>query len=160
MARQTESEFKKFDRTESGQKLGSLYEINRLKKSEDIAGDVVISTIQKLFSVLTGQSIEEDDEDKEDELLIFKDNEKDTKPIELGDDLKLPPDYFQFIIVDECHRSIYGKWKKVLDYFNSGIKGEIICMVYSDEKSDNSNMEFQKTYYKNHFLFFLFYLIR
>jgi len=117
LARQTESEFKKFDRTESGQKLGSLYEINRLKKSEDIAGDVVISTIQKLFSVLTGQSIEEDDEDKEDELLIFKDNEKDTKPIELGDDLKLPPDYFQFIIVDECHRSIYGKWKKVLDYF-------------------------------------------
>lgn len=35
----------------------------------------------------------------------------------MGNDLKLPPDYFQLIIVDECHRSIYGKWKKVLDYF-------------------------------------------
>ena len=31
--------------------------------------------------------------------------------------MKLPPDYFQFIIIDECHRSIYGKWKTVLDYF-------------------------------------------
>ena len=37
----------------------------------------------------------------------------------MGDDLKLPKDYFQLIIVDECHRSIYGKWKAVLDYFSS-----------------------------------------
>lgn len=39
--------------------------------------------------------------------------------IQLGNDLKLPPDFFQFIIVDECHRSIYGKWKAVLDYFKN-----------------------------------------
>lgn len=44
---------------------------------------------------------------------------KDSKTVvDLGNDLKLPPDYFQLIIVDECHRSIYGKWKKVLDYFS------------------------------------------
>ena len=48
--------------------------------------------------------------------------EKNSKTvIDLGNDSKLPPDYFQLIIVDECHRSIYGKWKKVLDYF-SGAK--------------------------------------
>ena len=41
--------------------------------------------------------------------------------MELGDNIKLPQDYFDFIIVDECHRSIYGKWKKVLDYFNNAI---------------------------------------
>ena len=44
----------------------------------------------------------------------YKSNEE---AVQLGDDLKLPPDYFQFIVVDECHRSIYGKWRAVLDYF-------------------------------------------
>lgn len=117
LARQTESEFSLFDRTEKQQPLSSLYQINRLKKSEDISGDVVISTIQKLFAVLTGQAITDDDEDKEDEMGFNRDNEKNVKAVELGDDLKLPSDYFQFIIVDECHRSIYGKWKAVLDYF-------------------------------------------
>jgi type I restriction enzyme R subunit len=117
LARQTESEFSLFDRTEKQQPLSSLYQINRLKKSEDISGDVVISTIQKLFAVLTGQAITDDDEDKEDEMSFNRDNEKNVKAVELGDDLKLPSDYFQFIIVDECHRSIYGKWKAVLEYF-------------------------------------------
>lgn len=117
LARQTETEFSLFDRTEKGQALSSLYQINRLKKTEDIDGDVIISTIQKLFAVLTGQSFTETDEDSEDELVYAKENEKSDKPVILGDDLKLPADYFQFIIVDECHRSIYGKWKAVLDYF-------------------------------------------
>ena len=67
--------------------------------------------------MLTGQTITEDDEDKEDEKLGLKDVIKNEPDIVLGEDLKLPPDYFQFIIVDECHRSIYGKWKAVLDYF-------------------------------------------
>lgn len=118
LARQTESEFSVFDRTEGQQKMGNLYTINRLKKEEDIKGDIVISTIQKLFCVLTGQEINDSDEDAEDEK-AKADEEKDSKTvIDLGNDLKLPPDYFQLIIVDECHRSIYGKWKKVLDYFS------------------------------------------
>lgn len=118
LARQTESEFSVFDRTEGQQKMGNLYTINRLKKEEDIKGDIVISTIQKLFCVLTGQEISDSDEDAEDENAKI-DEEKDSKTeVDIGNDLKLPPDYFQLIIVDECHRSIYGKWKKVLDYFS------------------------------------------
>ena len=118
LARQTESEFSVFDRTEGQQKMGNLYTINRLKKEEDIKGDIVISTIQKLFCVLTGQKINDSDEDAEDEK-AKADEEKDSKTVvDLGNDLKLLPDYFQLIIVDECHRSIYGKWKKVLDYFS------------------------------------------
>lgn len=118
LARQTESEFSVFDRTEGQQKMGNLYTINRLKKEEDIKGDIVISTIQKLFCVLTGQEISDSDEDAEDEK-VKADEEKDSKTVvDLGNDLKLPQDYFQLIIVDECHRSIYGKWKKVLDYFS------------------------------------------
>ncbi|MBL7576197.1 type I restriction enzyme, R subunit [Peptoniphilus asaccharolyticus DSM 20463] len=117
LARQTETEFSLFDRTEKQKPMNELYQINRLTKPESIQGDIIISTIQKLFAVLTGQTITEDDEDKEDEKLGLKDVIKNEPDIVLGEDLKLPPDYFQFIIVDECHRSIYGKWKAVLDYF-------------------------------------------
>jgi len=117
LARQTETEFSLFDRTEKQKPMNELYRINRLKKSEDIQGDIIISTIQKLFAVLTGQNITDDDEDKEDEKRGLSDAIKNEPAVELGSNLKLPPDYFQFIIVDECHRSIYGKWKAVLDYF-------------------------------------------
>lgn len=117
LARQTETEFSLFDRTEKQKPMNELYQINRLTKPENIQGDIIISTIQKLFAVLTGQTITEDDEDEEDEKLGLKDVIKNEPDIVLGEDLKLPPDYFQFIIVDECHRSIYGKWKAVLDYF-------------------------------------------
>ena len=117
LARQTETEFSLFDRTKKQKPMNELYQINRLIKPENIQGDIIISTIQKLFAVLTGQTITEDDEDKEDEKLGLKDVTKNEPDIVLGEDLKLPPDYFQFIIVDECHRSIYGKWKAVLDYF-------------------------------------------
>ena len=119
LARQTESEFSTFDRTEGQQEMSSLYEIKRLKKDTDIKADIVISTIQKLFAVLTGNPITDDDaEDAEDEKNAADEEKDDAKVVQLGDDLKLPPDYFQLIIVDECHRSIYGKWRAVLDYFS------------------------------------------
>lgn len=122
LARQTKSEFSTFNRTERQEEMSSLYEIERLKKDKDIKADIVISTIQKLFAVLTGASLpdnrNEDAEDAEDERLATEEEKEDNEVIQLGDDLKLPPDYFQLIIVDECHRSIYGKWRAVLDYFS------------------------------------------
>ena len=119
LARQTESEFSTFDRTEGQQEMSSLYEIKRLKKDKDIKADIVISTIQKLFAVLTGNPLAgDDDEDAEDEKNTADEEKDDAKVVQLGDDLTLPPDYFQLIIVDECHRSIYGKWRAVLDYFS------------------------------------------
>ena len=120
LARQTESEFSTFDRTEGQQEMSSLYEIKRLKQDKDIKADIVISTIQKLFAVLTGSPLRNDvNEDAEDERNIENEEWDDGMVIQLGDNLQLPPDYFQLIIVDECHRSIYGKWKSVLDYFSS-----------------------------------------
>ena len=67
---------------------------------------------------MTGQALEESNEDVEDENIKKEEEQESAESIQLGNDLKLPPDYFQFIIVDECHRSIYGKWKAVLDYFS------------------------------------------
>lgn len=116
LAKQTENEFNTFDKTEKKKTLGSLYTINRLRENEDISGDVVISTIQKLFAVLIGNSLIGDDDDEKDD--YFKDDSQEP-PVELGDKLTLPPDYFKFIVIDECHRSIYGKWRAVLDYFKT-----------------------------------------
>ena len=124
LARQAETEFKLFDRTEKQQALNELYVINRLTNPEKINGDIIISTIQKLFAVLTGRKDDEINEDEEDEnnLNFDETDEQKAEPeIDLGKDIKLPSDYFQFIIVDECHRSIYGKWQSVLKYF-SGAK--------------------------------------
>ena len=152
---QAESEFCLFDWTETNQPLSSIYKINRLRKKEDIKGNIIISTIQKLFAVLTGQELRDDvNEDEEDELR--KDDEND-KPIVLEQNLELPPDYFQFIIVDECHRSIYGKWRSVLDYFSGarilGLtatptpeavaffdKKEIVNYTYEDSVVDGVNV--------------------
>ncbi|MCR5768212.1 MAG: DEAD/DEAH box helicase family protein [Lachnospiraceae bacterium] len=119
LARQTESEFSLFDRTEHQQPMSNLYQIKRLKRESDIDADIVISTIQKLFAVLTGQQLVDGNEDAEDEDAKNNEDKANEEPaVQLGDDLKLPPDYFQFIVVDECHRSIYGKWRAVLDYFS------------------------------------------
>ena len=119
LARQTESEFSLFDRTEHQQPMSNLYQIKRLKRESDIDADIVISTIQKLFAVLTGQQLSEGNEDAEDEDAKKNEDKANEEPaVQLGDVLKLPPDYFQFIVVDECHRSIYGKWRAVLDYFS------------------------------------------
>ena len=147
LARQTKTEFSLFDRTEKQKPMNEIYQINRLKKSEDIQGDIIISTIQKLFAVLTGQSIIDDDEDKEDEKIGLKDVIKNEPAVELGDDLKLPPDYFQFIIVDECHRSIYGKWKAVLDYFKDAkILGLTATPIPEAQAYFNNNVVENYTY--------------
>lgn len=121
LARQTESEFSQFDLTENRREMNGIYDIRRLKRPDDIKGDIVISTIQKLFSIMTGQALYDEDEDAEDERNAEEEDKNDSNVISLGDGLTIPPDYFQFIIVDECHRSIYGKWRAVLDYFNKAI---------------------------------------
>ena len=110
LAKQAESEFGTYRLTESGDAFNTIYGVERLKSSR-IPDDanVVISTIQRVFSLLTGQEIVDSDEDDEDTI---------TDDIQLGADLKLPHDFFDLIIIDECHRSIYGKWKKVLNHFD------------------------------------------
>ncbi len=112
LGKQAEGEFGTFRLTETGEPFNTIFAVERLK-SPDIPPEtnVVISTIQRLFTMLTGGEVEDDDE--------RDDFQEDETEITLGDDLKLPFDYFDLIIVDECHRSIYGRWQKVLNYFNT-----------------------------------------
>ena len=36
---------------------------------------------------------------------------------------KIPPEFFDVIIIDECHRSIYNLWRQVLEYFDAYLIG-------------------------------------
>ena len=82
------------------------------------AASVVVSTVQRLYSVLRGVDL--DDED--DERSSF-DRPADTVERPVSYNADIPPETFDLIIVDECHRSIYGSWRQVLEYFDSFIVG-------------------------------------
>lgn len=112
LGKQAEGEFGTFRLTESGDPLNTIFEVNRLKSAKVKESDqVVISTIQRIFSLLSGQPIEDSDDDEA--------TEEVTTTMTLPPNPLLPPDFFDMIIIDECHRSIYGNWRAVLEYFSS-----------------------------------------
>ena len=115
LGKQAEDEFGKFKLTETGDAFNTIFTVNRLK-SQDIPKDsnVVISTIQRLFSLLKGEDIKETDDDEN-----YDGDETPKSVVTLPDNPTLPKDFFDLIIVDECHRSIYGSWRSVLEYFSS-----------------------------------------
>jgi type I restriction enzyme R subunit len=122
LGKQAEGEFGTFKLTETGDPFNTIFVVERLKSPYiPPESNVVISTIQRIFAVLTGQEFAEDDDFEDD--INFSDNEN---IIELGNNINLPPDFFDTIIVDECHRSIYGRWQKVLTYFD---KAKIIGLT-------------------------------
>lgn len=112
LGEQAEGAFGTFRLTETGEPFNTIFTTERLKSS-NIPKDanVVISTIQRLFALLTGQELDDNDNSES--------YNNDDKEIQLGGKLNLPPNFFDLIIIDECHRSIYGNWRKVLEYFNS-----------------------------------------
>ena len=111
LGRQAENEFGTFRLTENGEAFNTIYGVERLKSSK-IPSDcnVVISTIQRLFSLLKGEDIQDNDDDDTDDA---------TTEVTLPDNPNLPHDFFDMSIIDECHRSIYGNWRKVLEYFDT-----------------------------------------
>jgi len=47
----------------------------------------------------------------------------------VGYNEKIPIEFFGFIVVDECHRSIYNLWKQVLDYFDAFLI-DLVATIY------------------------------
>lgn len=112
LGKQAEGEFGTYRLTETGDPFNNIFGVERLKSAKIPAdANVVISTIQRLFAFLKGEPITGDgDDDEAGEV---------PNEIMLPPNPALPQDYFDLIIVDECHRSIYGNWRKVLEYFNT-----------------------------------------
>ncbi len=112
LGKQAEGEFGMFRLTDNGEPFNTIFGVQRLKSAKiDNGSNVVISTIQRLFSLLKGEDIDDTDEE------TCEDGPETM--VELPDNPLLPKDFFDMIIIDECHRSIYGNWRKVLEYFSS-----------------------------------------
>jgi type I restriction enzyme R subunit len=125
LGEQAEQEFMTFQPTDDNRKFTELYNVQRLS-SGYIASDsqVCISTIQRLYSILKGEELEEtaeEDNPNESSWIQQQLNKKEPVPVEYSS--KVPVEQFDFIVIDECHRSIYNLWKQVLDYFDAFLIG-------------------------------------
>lgn len=119
LGRQTKKEFDNFRLNDDGRKFSEVYITSHLQNNHiDKDAKVVITTIQRLYSMLKG----EDEYDCENEEVSSFEISM-GKPKEIVYNPKFPIDFFDFLIVDECHRSIYGDWKPVLEYFDAFIIG-------------------------------------
>ncbi|WP_406312698.1 DEAD/DEAH box helicase family protein [Streptosporangium sp. NBC_01639] len=115
---QATAEFRNYITPDDGRKLSELYNIQRLAGGTVLEStNVVITTIQRLSLALRGEQLPPDDDDQ------GVDDYVPDRPVDAQYNPQLPPETFDLIIVDECHRSIYGKWRAVLDYFDAPILG-------------------------------------
>jgi type I restriction enzyme, R subunit len=120
LGKQAHQEFMAYSPPDDGRKFTELYNVQRLSSSNiDPHAQVVISTIQRMYSVLSGEPIDESAEDTS--LNEVQQNEKQAKQVRYNG--TLPIETFDFIVIDECHRSIYNLWKQVLDYFDAFLIG-------------------------------------
>lgn len=123
LGRQTYKEFQQFVTPDDGRKFTELYNVQHLRSNTlDDVSKVTITTIQRLYSMLKGEP--EIDPDLEEESIFEKPIQttyEEQPPIEYNP--RIPIETFDFIITDECHRSIYNLWRQVLEYFDAYLIG-------------------------------------
>ena len=119
LGEQAEQEMMSYTPIDDNRKFTELYNVQRLKSSH-VAKDsqVCISTIQRLYAILKDKELDESAEDT-------NPNEwqpaKEPMPVVYNE--KVPPEFFDYIFIDECHRSIYNLWQQVIDYFDASLIG-------------------------------------
>jgi type I restriction enzyme R subunit len=123
LGRQALKEFQAYTTPDDGRKFHELYNVAKLSSNRiDPVNKVVITTIQRLYSILKGEpefdaSLEEESAfDGHGSALV-----RGPQPVVYN--AQIPPEFFDVIVVDECHRSIYSLWSQVLDYFDASIIG-------------------------------------
>ncbi|SFC84493.1 type I restriction enzyme, R subunit [Parapedobacter composti] len=115
LGEQAEQEFMSFLPNDDNRKFTELYGVHRLKSSYvPTDNHVYISTIQRLYSILKGTELEEAAEEE-------NPNERwqPKEPMPVVYNEKLPIEFFDFIVIDECHRSIYNLWMQVIQYYDA-----------------------------------------
>lgn len=121
LGRQTRREFQQYVTPDDGRKFTELYNVQHLTSNTiDPVSKVCITTIQRLFSMLKGE--QEFDESLE-EASFFELYSLEGKLREVSYNPQIPIETFDFIITDECHRSIYNLWRQVFEYFDAFIIG-------------------------------------
>ena len=119
LGEQAHQEFMAYLPSDDNRKFVELYNVQRLTSSF-VAGDsqVCISTIQRMYSILKGEEMDAAAEETNPAELV-----QPRQPSPVVYSPTLPPEFFDFIIIDECHRSIYDLWRQVLDYFDAYLIG-------------------------------------
>lgn len=120
LGEQAEQEFMAFVPNDDNRKFTELYGVSRLKSSfVPNNSQVYISTIQRFYSILKGEELNESSEETNPAEIKWE--KREAIPVAYNE--KIPIEFFDFVIIDECHRSIYNLWKQVLDYFDSFLIG-------------------------------------
>ena len=115
LGEQAEQEFMSYLPVDDNRLFTTIYGVHRLKSSYVPADNhVYISTIQRLYSILKGTEL---DETAEEENPNERWQPKEPMPVVYNE--KLPIEFFDFVVIDECHRSIYNLWMQVLQYYDS-----------------------------------------
>lgn len=113
LGKQASDEFGKYKLTETRDPFSTIYGVERLTNAEiPEDANVIVSTIQRLFALLSGMAITDGEDDEGNQT-------EDEDEVGMPENPQLPRNYFDLIIIDECHRSIYGRWRQVLEYFNT-----------------------------------------
>ena len=122
LGRQTLNEFQQFRDPSSAYTFSEEFVVQHLRGNAiDSASKVVITTIQRLYSILKGDP--EYDPANEDESLFESAQAPSNEPVPVEYTPDLPPEMFDFIVIDECHRSIYNVWRQVIEYFDAFLVG-------------------------------------
>ncbi len=121
LGRQTLKEFQQFVSPVNNYKFTEEYIVQHLTSNTlDKSARVVIATIQRVYSMLKGEQEPAPDLDDlpiEAAETLFK------QPVPVEYNPAFPIEEFDFIITDECHRSIYNLWRQALEYFDASIIG-------------------------------------
>jgi type I restriction enzyme, R subunit len=121
LARQTLREFQQYTTPDDGRKFAELYNIQHLQASRiDPVSRVCITTIQRLYSILKGEEL---DPAAEEVSVADAVPALGKEPLPVVYNSQVPIETFDFIITDECHRSIYNLWRQVLEYFDGYLIG-------------------------------------
>jgi type I restriction enzyme, R subunit len=121
LGKQARTEFEQFVAPDTGRKFTEVYNVQHLTSNTlDTVARVTICTIQRLYSILRGEA--EFDEDL-DEKSAADLSAADARPKDVAYNAAVPLETFDFIVTDECHRSIYGLWRQVLEYFDAHLVG-------------------------------------
>jgi type I restriction enzyme R subunit len=117
LADQTLAEFQNYRTPDDGRRFTEMYNVDKLTSAGMLGSSkVVVSTIQRVHRALTGAEVADVDDPG-------LDNYVPDAPVAVPHSPAFPPETFDLVIVDEAHRSIYGVWRGVLEYFDAHIIG-------------------------------------
>ena len=122
LGEQAEKEFQGFRTPDDNRKFTELYGVQRLTANTiGSSSKVVIATMQRLYSILKGEP--DLDPELEEHTLLDDDAGMPKEPLPVVYNKAIPPEFFDVIFIDECHRSIYSLWRQVLEYFDAHLLG-------------------------------------